>query len=342
MFQIVNNTRLAAALAPGFNHEGAETLCVAAKGTFAIPQVGESLRFADEQIAPLSTNVYYGEPGESSLKYPCDLVPGRIATDVLLIGTARSPFDRPVRRLDASLRVGALEKRVRVIGDRRWEKRGLGSVIVTTEPEPFTEMPVVYERAYGGVERSVQDESDPQWDPRNPVGTGFVSAEDAVDGTSLPNIEDPDNLVSSWESRPPIAGFGAIDASWEPRSLLGGTYDEEWASTQAPLPPGDIHPEFFNVAPSGLVAAGFLTGGESVELINFSEEGRLAFRLPRLDIVLSVDSAQTQYEITAQLWMVLFEPDDRRFSMIWGDSFVIGKQPSHVRSVTVDAYGDLR
>ncbi len=82
-------------------------------------------------------------------------------------------------------------------------------------------MPLVYERAFGGVDqKSKHPERDWYWP--NPVGTGFAVSRDNLSGVPLPNVEYPDQLITSWNDRPKPAGFGAVAAHWQPRVGLAG------------------------------------------------------------------------------------------------------------------------
>ena len=341
MFEIVNRTRLTTGTALFIDAWGREVACVVVKGTFEIPPPGREARLADEQVQPLPADVHHGEPAVSSIKYPADLAPGKAGTDVLLVGSARSPWSRPVRFLDASVRVGALEKRVLVMGDRRWEERSTSVGLRMTEPEPFTEMPLVYERAFGGRDPLAADDAG-AWDPRNPVGVGFLVSADAVPGAPVPNLEDRDHLIGSWNDRPPVVGFGAVDGHWEPRRAFAGTYDAAWQETQAPLLPTDFDIRFCNVAPAGLAAQGFLHGGEPVELLNVGGDGRITFTLPAVEVLLALRLGDSAYGLRASLWTVLLEPDLGRFMMTWGSSFLTGKQPSRAHGVEVTVDGPTR
>lgn len=341
MLQILNRTRLKAALSLFLDERGAERVGVAVKGTFTMPAGARVPRLADEQVAPLYTDIYHDQPGASSVQYPVDVVPGKLGTDVLVVGTARNRRSQPVKRLETSVRVGSLTKRAVVTGDRRWEKRPYGGGFVMTEPAPLLEIPIVYERAFGGIDQTAPDGNAFAWDGRNPVGTGFRVNRDAVDGTPLPNVEDPAHLITSWNDRPPVAGFGPIDACWEPRSRFAGTYDEAWQATQAPLLPSDFDVRFFNTAPAGLVANGFLGGGEPVELVNLSEDQDIAFALPVVTVGLTLRLGSSAYQRPADLWTLILEPDQRRFLMVWGGSFALGKQPSRAHCVEVHVAGPL-
>ena len=73
---------------------------------------------------------------------------GKAGTDVLLIGSAWAPDKRPVTRMQVGMSVGGPQKTILVTGDRVW-RDGQPS-----DPQPFESMPLVWERAFGGVHRS--------------------------------------------------------------------------------------------------------------------------------------------------------------------------------------------
>ena len=91
---------------------------------------------------------YWGESGQSSLKYASEAHLLKPGTDVVLVGEAWAPKGRPVPSSLVSVKVGALRKVIQVFGDRRWKG---GSSSQPSSPEPFLRMPLTYERAYGGV-----------------------------------------------------------------------------------------------------------------------------------------------------------------------------------------------
>jgi hypothetical protein len=304
-----------------------------------MPSDREGLRLADEQLPPRHADQYWGDPADSSIRYPSDFAPVKIGTDVLLVGSARPADGRPTKWLEASVRIGPISKRILVAGDRKWERRPATNSFALSPPISFTEMPLVYERAFGGADRTLPDEADHEWDTSNPVGTGFRVNRDAVDGTPAPNLEDPAHPISGWQDRPPVAGFGPIAMNWEPRLRHAGTYDHDWQATRAPLPPADLNPAFYNAAPADLVAPGFLVGNEMAELVNVSDAGRIAFRLPDLGVRLTVHGARGVETHHTDLWTVLFEPDAHRVSLVWGRAFSAGNQPARLRAVEVDAEG---
>jgi hypothetical protein len=99
------------------------------------------------------------------------------------------------------MKVGQLSKTLRVLGDRYWQNGLIG--LKMTDPEPFVKMPIVYERAFGGVDQKSGDAEKHDWERRNPIGAGFAVASAHLDGQMLPNVEEPRELISSWKQRPP-------------------------------------------------------------------------------------------------------------------------------------------
>lgn len=210
--------------------------------------------------------------------FEAELVPRKPRCDILVIGSAYSPRGVPAPKVPVSVRVGPIVKSLVVVGDRRWRfGSALSMVPAPTDPEPFTTMPITYDRAFGGY-----DEAAAAFEPRNPTGRGFIAAKtkESVHDKPLPNVEDPADPIRSWDSKPQPAGFGPIDPGWLPRRKFLGTYDDRYMEERHPLPPADFSLEFFNCAHPDLQVEGYLRGDEEVELKNLTPEGQVRFRLP--------------------------------------------------------------
>lgn len=311
MWMVDNRTPFAAERGWVRDRDGTEIWLVAVKATFDI-LVDGSARVSVEQPPVLRAPEYHGEPAKSSIKYDADLVRTKKTTDVTVVGHAHAPKGQPVERLDAGFRIGNFQKVVKVIGDRRWGALG------PTAPEPFVQMPLVYERAYGGTDpKSPQPEKD--WDARNPVGRGYAARSSHLDGTLLPNIEHPRQLISGQGDRPVPAGLGPIDCHWQPRASFAGTYDDAWMASRQPLLPEDFDDRYHQSAPEDQQAPQFLRGGEPVTLLNLSPLGNLRFPLPKVylgfETVFFDGSSQIHQD--RHLHSVIFEPDFPRVSLVW-------------------------
>jgi hypothetical protein len=302
------------------------------KGTFAL---GDRLTLAEEQAPVTLAAEHYGEPGRSSIRVPSDISLMKPGTDVLLIGQAYAPGGRSTMQMDVTLRVGPISKRVRVFGDRVWR---MG--VTMSRPAAFDTMPLVWERAYGGVDASRRKV---RAEPRNPVGQGFRApdSDNPKEELWLPNLEDPAHLISGLRHGPPPACFAPIAPHWEPRCSYAGTYDERWQRERAPYLPEDFDPRFFQIAPPDQVASGHLEGGETVEVQGASPAGMLRFRLPIVDLAVTYVLDGAARPAPAVLDTVIVEPDRDRLQMVWRSVIVCDKKALRVTEVQA-ALGQLQ
>lgn len=253
----------------------------AVKATFRIQpeQYGPVIPMRDQ--APLElAGQFNGDPDTSSYKLEPECSPPKLATDVVLLGTARAPQEN-LTHFDAGFRVGQLVKVARVYGNRFWYRKVSGMAI--SPPEVVTEMPLIYENAFGGVDKSIETEFGFPMDQRNPLGKGYHHKKGSqVEGGPLPNIEDPNCLIQNYFDAPDPVGFGFVHPNWLPRLDYAGTYDEAWQNNRSPLLPEDFEQQFYNAAPEGLKAQSYLNGDEPVHILNASPWPKLAFKLPGL------------------------------------------------------------
>src|SRR5262249_47796192 len=135
--------------------DGSELLLIVAAGRFALPRPGgppsDPPPLHDEQPAVPLNDVYWGAPDASSLRHEGRTAPVQTSTDVLLEGQAWAPRGKAAPRVDVAVVIpGRISKTVAVFGERVWTQ-GIGG-LTPTSPRPFVSMPLVYERAFGGVE----------------------------------------------------------------------------------------------------------------------------------------------------------------------------------------------
>lgn len=308
MWGLLNSTAYAAERTFVRDRNGAEIWVVVVKCTFLVRDDGSTVP-ADVQEEIHQTAQFHGDPRTSSLRYDSDLLPARPATDVVVLGSAHASGGRPAREVDVSLRVGPIAKVLRVFGDRRWRRGVLGPTL--SDPEPFTQMPLVYERAFGGVD------PDGAFEPRNPVGVGFATSPSSLVGALGPNIEDPRHLLDSAGDRPPPAGLGPIASHWATRVTRAGTHDERWELERMPLVPEDFDDRYYQCAPDDQQVPGYLKGGEPVELRNLTPDGLMRFDLPRVPLGFATRIAGEARHHHARLHAVILEPDVRRLMMLW-------------------------
>lgn len=287
---------------------------------------------AEEQLAVNFAGECYGKPGESSYRFEPETAFMKPATDVVLVGHARPPRGR-VTELEVTLLVGYMRKTLRVMGDRH-VVGGVGPGM--SRPQPFEMMPLTWERAFGGWDRSPDDEDDHAFEPRNPVGTGFVGPRGRIfEGSPLPNIEDPRSPLGAVGGRCKPAGFGFTSPNWHPRASLAGTYDDEWAETRSPLLPRDFDRRFFNAASEGLVAPGYLAGTEWVQVYHATPGGRWAFQLPGVSPPSFRLTTRWGEERTLEgnLDTVIVDADRMQVQLLWRACTILREGPLDVSSL---------
>jgi hypothetical protein len=328
---------------PGQTPEGQYILGLLVKRTYVITPGKRCVRAeVDHKLIP--GDVHYGDPMNSTVQYESDFFPFKLATDVVLNGHAYAPGGRPMPSLTASLQVGTHHKDVRILGDRVCSHRPKGEPIFT-EPKPFTKMELRYERAYGGVD-IYSDPKVPCLYARNPLGRGFAvtTAKKAIDQMSLPNLEDPQDLLTParlcpghfmhWERQPMPASFGWYCRYWQPRAALAGVLPADRAIEQQlrkafgdVLPPEqrkqyldnklpDMDFRFFNGASPGLVVP-FLTAEEEVVLTKLTPEGRFSFRLPGERPRMGLDIGKGMQEPPVVLHTVMIRAEEHQVDLVW-------------------------
>jgi hypothetical protein len=299
------------------------------------------------QANPLArADVYYdhGDPESSTVKFENDLAPYKLKTDVVLIGKAYAPGGSATTQMAVGLAVGDHRKVIRVIGDRRCIYRA-DLPPSFTDPEPFTEMEIRYERAYGGT--YLRDDSVRMLPyPRNHQGAGFVlkNTRDAVEGLALPNLEGPDDLLTPervvlgeperWNGQPLPQSFGWFQRIWYPRcSFVGsvpGFVDPDEVMREETLglvPQGQIAlarrlklPSFdvrFNNGASYGMALPYLNGGELVRLRNLTPEGALDFSLPSEAPGMTLDIGLGENALKPVLHTVCIRVDEMEVDLVW-------------------------
>lgn len=223
------------------------------KGTFLLTPDGKAER-TEESDPPLG-DLYVDNDPEKSCIHESDFAIYKPRADLILSGKCHPPSGEPVPGCRVTFQVADRKKSLYVFGDRRWT-RGPAGTLAISKPEPFTEMPLIYENSFGG-----SDYKD------NPHGKGAtpLTTESGREFWPLPNIEEPRHLIASPDSRPDPAGFAPMGRMW-PKRMKGkvGTYDEQWLKERWPYFPIDFDWGYFNSAPPDMQLNRYLNGDESL------------------------------------------------------------------------------
>lgn len=338
--QLINSTRMVTGYTMGMEPSGRELLIVVAKGTFRIPaQSGEPLRLHEEQVPLVTSDVFFGEPGLSAPRYETDFAPRKHRCDILLNATAYAPDGRPTTRATVGVRIGSWSKSFDVVGDRVWEA-GLGG-IGASATTPFVQMPISYDRAFGGTDNRAEDPADHAAYLANPVGRGFHKQlkSEWVDGSPLPNTEVTGSPVTWVDGDYRPMSFGAIGRHWASRVCHAGTYDQRWLDEIFPFLPADFAEAYYQAAPLDQQIAKPV-GEQPVTLVNLTAAGRCDFMLPHFEAPFEIVPKSGEREVlAAPLDTILIEPDLSRVTLTWRIARPLKKSMFEIAQVLVGRNG---
>lgn len=333
------------AILPSKDENGSPIFALLVKRTFDI-RPGQVATRAERAYPLIKVDRYYdgGDAETSTVREETDLIPYKIATDVVVIGRAHAPDGEPVAQMTVGVKVGDSRKVIRVFGDRRCVYQP-GRAPVVTDPVPFAEMEIRYDRAYGGQD-ACSNPALPFYYPRNQRGTGVAvtNIRAVVDGLPLPNLEDPADLLTPerivfgeterWVHQPLPQGLGWFQRTWYPRcSFVGsvpGSMDPDTVLHEERLglvPQGQLAlarqfrlPSFdvrFNSGASPGLAVPFLRGGEVVQLVGLAAAGELRFQLPAEAPRMSLDIGLGVQELPVVLHTVCVRMEDMQVDLVW-------------------------
>jgi hypothetical protein len=272
-------------------------LTTVVKATFALVPDGPMAQLDADPIARADA---FRERGTlSALLAPTDLVPYRPRADVLLLGHARAPGERPTPAMGVRL---LLAQGGEVVLDKRLAVRGSPDVSGRTrEPSPFVAMELAWELAART--------------PDNPVGIRETPA-------TWAHVVDPLH-------RELAAGFGPITAAWPMRrSLL--TIDEADFAARIPALPADFAWGYFNAAPPDQRVP-FLRGDEWVGYEGLSAQlARVQSCLPGVRAAARVYGAGPDADagraVTMEADGIVIDADRLCCSVVWRGAVTLARE----------------
>lgn len=241
---------------------------VTLQGCFSIPD-GAPLVALDRQPGVVAADEYRGDPKTTSLLRAGVIATTKPQSDITAEAVARS--SQPRAEWPVCLSVGSVASTLVVRGPHQWrhdDEEGW----TRTEPTPCTEVPIVYERAFGGA-FTIDDELVEE--PRNPVGTGFLP--DGLDDRAarpapqIVGMDEPEHEPgTSYAPR----GWAPLPAYFAPRRDHIGTADEHWRKTRWPRPPRDFSDAYYQCAHPDLIYPGYLRGDETIRIDGVTHDER--------------------------------------------------------------------
>jgi len=247
---------------------------------------------AEEQTPLVASDQFYRGMNTSSIIQESDFAPYKPKCDVLFAyAYACAPEGQPRPRWAVAVQIGDWQKRLQVTGPRILKRSAMDEWYLN-EPEPVAQVPICYEKAYGGTCQWPVASTEPEFirrEPRNPIGCGFLDekwlANANLNELPAPQIEAYGQPFCVNAPDTPVVGLGAQGRWWQPRLAKAGTYDEAWKKQRWPHLPLDFDFSYWNCAPEDQQIA-YPQGGETVILTNLHQKSDVRFRLPKFPVKL--------------------------------------------------------
>lgn len=337
--QIENQTPFEADLNFTFERTGRELVVIAIKATYDFPAQQHEMRLSDQQQPLLAADAFGPDPATNAPLFDNDFAPIKRKCDVLCHGSAIAPDGRAATFVVVGIRLAAWTKAFGVSGSRIWLKSAFGHSI--SDPRPFLSLPINYDCAWGGVDPDPFNKGHAKTCEENPSGVGYYPFRKDLNGAPLPSTSVLNEEVRDLTGPHRPMAFGPIGRSWLPRRNYAGTYDQAWMDNRMPLLPDDFDDRYFQSAPPDQQIA-FPSGGESIELVNLTSEGRLGMHLPREIVSVTFRKKNGPFSQRVPLLdTVQFLTDERKLCLTWRTRFACDRD-IHDLAMVIIRRGDVQ
>lgn len=247
-----------------WRHDGNLHLTLIAKASFKL-MPNATMRLLPRPAPIVVKDRQFRDNPSRSVIAASDMDLMRHRCDVVYLGSVYTKGNQPVgvRNVRLALHRGRqslVDKTLHIVGDRRREPTA-----TISPPEPFRRLPLIYERAYGGIGYEA-----------NPLGLGHGPGQESG---RQPNILDP-------KSPERTACYAPLSRAWPTRRGLLGDFKLRQFNHQIVRLPDDFNFEFFQTAPTDQRIA-YPVGGETLRLEGLTPGGgEIESTLPRTRVLI--------------------------------------------------------
>lgn len=241
----------------------------------------------DEPIPIQEADGHWDDDPARSVHIPSDVAPFKKSPEVVVVGSAFAPGDRPAPSVIARVIVGSVDKSVEVHGPRFVRD---GAIEETQRARRF---PLRYEYAAGGQ------------DSDNPMGIDIARA-DVRGRRPVPQILPIAYEVSPHATHLPTIGLGPLPTVFRTRSEELRHVDRAWLDDHGadPLPMG-FPSNYFQSAPPDQWLSRPLAANERIVLENLHQRHpRLVMTLPGLEPVAVIVGQPEPLRLRADLLVI--------------------------------------
>lgn len=321
--KLLNRTDVPAAMNVGSTGD-VEMLCIiASKVTYRASGTGLG-RLTGDEAWPVFEERHTCE----GVVLPADLEFRKRGIDLVVVGRAVAPGGRAVPAMYVGVECGRLHHRLAVYGDRWWWNAG-GGELIATEPQPYTEMPLSNDRAFGG---SALWDDIPVPHAVNPAGRGFYLSAEQAENQPLPNLEDPEALIRHWSDQPEPAVLykpQGVSVTGLQAERLPDDPDERAVAMAARMMATS-----FNASIPALVARSTADLGPQIQLLGFTTDGSLTLPMPpRVGPVACAEVGALRARVRSRLSTLVVLPEQRAIVATYLCLFRYLFRPHEARSV---------
>lgn len=280
--------------------------------------INGELKVSPEQSWPISATPFKSEFGTLA----GDFVYERGGVDLFIFGKAIAPGNIPTRKMLVSIFLkDKINHSLLVYGNRFWESGILGLSIST--PEPFLEMPLTLENAFGGYD---------EWDglqipcPLNSFGKGFIWQKETAKGKALPNIENPDKQITSWKDKP--SPTGVVPTTFCEERIMKSTNPNEKIEKF-------INPVFYNTAFYPMIASKILPG-EIIKINGVTAQGDYNIEIPTAAVGVSLQFGDKYFDREFYVDQIGIEPQKNKAFITYKYAFNYTIRPLELRILNIN------
>ncbi len=278
------------------------------------------LKVSSQQDWPISASPIKTEFGTLA----GDFIYKRGGVDLFIFGKAIAPDLIPTRKMFVSVFIkNKINHTLLIFGNRYWESGILGLSIST--PEPFIEMPLTLENAFGGYD---------EWDglqipcPSNPFGKGFIWEKETAKGKALPNIENPNKQITNWKDKP--SPTGVVPTTFcEDRLMKSSNPNEKIEKF--------INPVFYNTAFYPMIASEIIPT-EIIEITGVTAKGSYPIEIPAPPVTVNLQFGENHFNRQFYIDQIGIEPQKNKAFITYKYAFNYAIRPHEHRLVTINHY----
>ncbi|NUP04488.1 MAG: DUF2169 domain-containing protein [Polyangiaceae bacterium] len=290
-----------------WRHRGRRLFTAIVKASFAIQHDGPMTVLPPLPIFTEEQH-YRGNP-VASLVRGSDFALAVPKPEIVIVGSAYAAPGQKTTQTTVRLAVQrqstiVVNKRLEIFGDRR-ARPGAPA----PEPALFQSMPILYERAHGGIASR-----------ENPVGVGMATEPDGL--LTLPNIQLPQHGGYG------PAGLGPIPSAWPLRQKKRGSLGWTAANLSRDVDvPDDFDDAYYQTAPLDQQTAE-LKGGDLIAIVNMHPQ--LAMLRAHIPMLRAVAMAQTsrgdRLPLNLRIDTVHLEPEALRAEIVFRGAALVAER----------------